>query len=268
VTGAIFMETLRRQWRQVLYWGIGMGLLGLYITSVIDNVDFLQQYAGIVESMPPALMQMFGIDSAATLATPEGFIAFGFFGYTLLILAVFAVVCGMNITANEEDDGIMDIVLSAPIPRWRVIVEKYLAYALMAILIMLISFLGLWIGMQGSALVVDISRVFESTINVIPSMLLMIAFTMFAGTVLRRRGTALAISAVFVVASYFIDFLGEAASGTAADTLRAISFFSYYDANDVMVNGLNIGNVAVLLIATAVLFAGSLYAFQRRDVGV
>jgi ABC-2 type transport system permease protein len=266
--GAIFKETLRRQWRQVLYWGIGMGLLGWYITFMLEDVDFLRQYAEIAESMPPVLLQMFGVDSAASLATPEGFIAFGFFSYALLILAVFAVASGMNVTANEEDEGILDIVLSMPIPRWRIIVEKYLAYTLMMVLILASSLVGLWLGMLSSPDVVDMSRLVVSTLNIIPSMLLMIAFTMFMGVLLRRRGTALGVSAVFIVASYFINFLGAAASGSLADTLRAVSFFRYYDAEEVMLSGLNYGNVALLLIVTVVLFAGSLYAFQRRDIGV
>jgi ABC-2 type transport system permease protein len=272
MTGAIFRETLRRQWRQVLYWGAGLGLYGLYITSVINDVDFLQQYAQIMESMPPALLQMFGVEDTAVVATPAGFISFGFFGYSLLILAVFAVVCGMNITANEEEDGIMDVLLSAPIPRWRIIVEKFLAYALMTMLILAVSFVGLLIGLQAADLGDESGQVagqiFEGTINVIPSMLLMIAFTMFMGTVLRRRGTAVAISSVFIVASYFINFLGELAGGTLADVLRGVSLFSYYNPDEVMLNGLNAGNIAVLLLVTAALFAGSLFAFQRRDIGV
>jgi putative exporter of polyketide antibiotics len=73
---------------------------------------------------------------------------------------------------------------------------------------------------------------------------------------------------VFVVGSYFVDFLGGAASGSLADALRALSFFSYYDATTVMQTGLNWGSVALLLGVTAALVAGALWFFQRRDVGV
>lgn len=268
MAGAIFLETLRRQWRQVLYWGIGLGLLGFYVLVIIKDVDMLEQYASIIESMPPVLMQMFGVDNAATLATPEGFISFGFFSYTLLVLAVYAVMAGLSVTANEEEDGILDSLLAQPVPRWRVMVEKLLAYALASAGILAVAFLFILAGMQISVIPVSVGRMLEGSVNMLPSVWLMIAFTAFVAVVFRRRGTAVMVASVFIVASYFINFLGEAASGSLAAALRTLSFFSYYDPNAVMVSGLNAGNLALLLGVAAALAAGALWAFQRRDVGL
>lgn len=269
IAGTIFTETLRRNWRQILYWGIGLALLGVYIAVVIPDVDALKQYAAIAESVPPALLQMFGAD-AATLATPEGFITFGFFGYTLLILAVYAVIAGLGVTANEEDAGILDIVLSLPVPRWRLVLEKLAAYMLIMVAIIVVGFLGMLLGAQTSALMreINMTRLVEGTLNMIPSSLLMIALTAFVAAVVRRKNTATGIVAAFIVASYFVDFLGAAASGSAVSGVRALSFFSYYDAQAVVMNGLNVGNIALLLAVTALLVAGSVWAFQRRDVGL
>lgn len=268
MAGAIFTETLRRHWRQMVYWGVGVGLLGFYVLVVIKDVDVLKQYAAIAESMPPVLLQMFGAQDAAALATPEGFMSFGFFGYTLLILAVYAVMAGLNVTANEEEDGILDVLLAQPVPRWRVVIEKLAAYALISAGIIALSFVLVLAGTPFSGMPVSVSRLLEGTLNMLPSLWLMIAFTAFAAVTARRRTTALAVAAVFIVASYFVDFLGAAASGSLADALRALSFFSYYDPNAVMVSGLNAGSVALLLAVTAALVAGTLWFFQRRDVGV
>jgi len=95
-----------------------------------------------------------------------------------------------------------------------------------------------------------------------------LAFTTLAGVVLPRRGTAVAVSVIFVIGSYFVDFLGAAASGSLADNLRVLSFFRYYDSTGVMEHGLEWGNIAVLLIATAVFVIGSLWFFERRDIAV
>ena len=268
MAGAIFRETLRRHWRQMLYWGIGLGLLGFYVLVVIKDVDMLAQYASIVESMPPVLMQMFGVGDAAALATPEGFISFGFFSYTLLMLAVYAVMAGLNVTANEEEEGILDVLLAQPVPRWRVMAEKLLAYALATVGIVAMAFLFILAGIQAAGIPVSVGRMLEGSVNILPSTWLMIAFTAFAAVVFRRRGTAVMVASVFVIASYFINFLGEAASGSLANALRAVSFFNYYDPNAVMVSGLNAGSIALLLGVTAALAAGALWAFQRRDVGV
>ncbi|NWG17935.1 MAG: ABC transporter permease subunit [Chloroflexi bacterium] len=268
MAGVTFVHTLRRNWRQILYWGIGIGLLGMYVAIIVQDADILKQYAELAKNVPPALLQMFGMNDTAALATPEGFISFGFFGYTLLILAVYAVIAGMSVTANEEDDGILDVVLALPIPRWRVVVERFFAYALIATAIVAVAFGGLWLGILSSALDINVSRMVEGSINMMPSFLLMIAFTMFVGVVARRKAMALAAAAIFIVGSYFINFLGSAASGSLADTLQAVSFFSYYNSEDVLLHGLNAGNVGLLLTVTAALVVGTVWSFNRRDVGL
>ncbi|MBI5671138.1 MAG: ABC transporter permease subunit [Chloroflexi bacterium] len=270
MTGTIFVETLRRNWRQILYWGISLALLGWMIAAIVQDVDILKQYEQIAKNFPPALLQLFGAEDAATLTTPEGFITYGFFGYSLLILAVYAVIAGLGVTANEEDAGIMDIVLSLPVPRWRVVLEKLAAYMLIMVAIIAVSFLGLLIGAQMSPVMreVNLMRLVEGTLNMIPSSLLMIAITTFAAAIVRRKNTATGIAAAVIVGSYFVDFLGKSASQSALGGVRAVSFFSYYDPQAVLVNGLNVGHVALLLAITGLLVAGTVWAFQRRDVGV
>jgi ABC-type transport system involved in multi-copper enzyme maturation permease subunit len=267
MNGTVFWETLRRGWRGMLYWGLGLAAYGLMLTLIVQDANILKQYGEIAKAFPPALLKLFGGD-ATMLATPEGFLAYGFFGYMLLIFAVYAILSGLNITANEEDQGIMDVVLSLPVPRHQVIVEKFLAYTLMIVVIIAIAFLGLLVGSQFSALKIDATKLLQSTLNIVPSALLMVAFTAWAGTFFRSKATATAVAAFFVVGSYFLNFLGEAASETVFNALRSLSFFRYYDHNAVILNGLSWSNVGLLLAVTVALVAGSLWFFQRRDIGV
>jgi ABC-2 type transport system permease protein len=267
MNGTIFMETLRRSWRQILYWGIGLGAYGLYASVIIPDTKMLKQYAEMIKSMPAVMIKMFGASDAAAIATPEGFLSFAYFSYALILLAVYAVTAGLNVTANEEDQGILDVVLSLPLPRWRVVLERTLAYAVIIIAIVTLAFAGLLIGVQSSALKVDPMKLLQSSANILPSALLILSFTVFCGTFFRRKGTATAVAAVFVIASYFINFIGESASGMA-ESLRVISFFHYYDASGVMQNGLAWGNVILLVALAAVLVGGAVWFFQRRDVGV
>jgi ABC-2 type transport system permease protein len=268
MSGAIFKETLRRGWRTALYWSIGLAMLGAYIVIVIPNVDTLKEYTRLFESLPPALLKMFGAGDVTTLATPEGFVAYGFFGYTLLMLAVYAVLVGLNVTANEEDEGILDMMLSLPVARWRIVAEKLAAYTLLLVGIIIISFIGLLLGLRTSTLEIDMGKLLVSTVNILPGALLMVGFTAFVATVARRKSTAVALASLFIIGSYFVNFIGELASGTAASALRALSFFNYYDASGTMLHGLNLGNWLLLLVVALALFAGTVWGFNRRDVGV
>lgn len=267
MAGVIFIETLRRSWRQIVYWGLGLAILGYYVMAVIPDIDALQQYAALLDSMPPFLLQMFGAEDITALTTPEGFVAFGYYTYSLLVLMVYTVLAGMSITANEEDAGILDVLLSLPVPRWRVIVERFAAYTLITIGIVAVGFIGLFAGSQATALEIDTGRLLVGSINLLPPVLLLIAFAACMATVARRRSLAVMVTTVFIVASYFIDFLGNAASHALTDTLSHFSFFTYFDSQGVMVNGLNPANVALLLIVTAGLLAAALWFFERRDIG-
>ncbi|MCC6804501.1 MAG: hypothetical protein IT319_16575, partial [Anaerolineae bacterium] len=61
MNGIVFTNTLRRTWKQPLYWGVLVAIMGYYIIAVVPNVDMLRQYADMVANMPPLLMQAFGM---------------------------------------------------------------------------------------------------------------------------------------------------------------------------------------------------------------
>jgi ABC-type transport system involved in multi-copper enzyme maturation permease subunit len=267
MVGIIFLETVRRHWRGALYWGLGVGLMGTYIVGIMSNVEILQQYAALAESMPPAIFQMLGLSDAAALGTPEGFIAFGFFTYTTILLSVYGVAAGLNITANDEDEGILDSFLSLPIHRWQVIIEKFVAYKLFVVIILLEAFTGLVIGSRLSQLELNMGRIMESCINLMFPVLFVIALTACISVLVKRKSMAVSLVSSVVVSSYFINFLGQMAGDSLAANLSALSYFHYVDAEGVMKNGLNLGNSAVLLVAMVVCIAVSVGAFQKRDVG-
>jgi ABC-2 type transport system permease protein len=264
---------IRRNWQGTLSWGVGLGMYGLVVISFIPDVDMLQNYADLMESMPPAMLQMFGIESAAAMATPEGFIGSAYFVYVVFLLAVYAVQAGLSITANEEDQGIMDVLLSLPIKRSQIILEKGLFHLLAVIVIALLAYGGVMLGMalgssSENALRVDGGTMLAGSVNVIPITLLMIAATAFAATVFRRKNIATSVATAFIVVSYLVEYLGSAASGSAAAQINTLSFFHYFDSAKVMLNGLNVGNVLLLLAVTVLFVVGSLWFWQRRDVGV
>lgn len=269
MNGAIFIETLKRNWRQILYWGIGLGMLGFYVVSIVQDVDVLKQYQDIIANkLPPALMQAIGISDVAALATPEGFIAFGFLTYALILMLVYAVLAGMNISANEEDEGIMDILLTQPVPRWRVITEKFAAYGLMSALVVFVSYLGLFAGTLVSSMDIAMDRLLLTSIPLLLGIWFVIAVTGAAGTFFRRKSKATMAVVSFIALSYFLNFIGNAASSSVAGAFKVLSFFQYADAQGVVQHGLTYTSLAILAVATVALFGLSVWLFERRDVGL
>ena len=137
MTGAVIRNTLRDSWKQALYWGLGMGILGLYITVIASSSEILEGYANLLESLPAALLNAFGMGDARLMTSAEGWIVSIFATEATIILSVYAVMAGLNIAANEERDGVLDIALSLPLSRTQFMVEKSIAFALISLAIIL-----------------------------------------------------------------------------------------------------------------------------------
>lgn len=266
--GAIFRYTLRQNGQAIWQWGGGLASLGLMLMLIVTDMDVITGYAELMDAMPTELLGFFGVESTDLITTPDGFIAFGFFAYGLMILGVYAVSAGLNIVSSDEDNGRLDVLLSLPVSRPRLFVERFAAYGVITTLLVIFSFSGLLLGSLFSDMEYNMGRLFVGTLNMIPGTLVMIALTAFFSVLFRRRGTALSVSAAIIILSYFTDFLAESASNAVLDFANRLSLFSYYDSQRVVREGLILGDVAVLLTATALFFAVSIWLFDRRDVGL
>lgn len=267
MAGSVFFETLRRGWRPALYWGIGIALLAGVTMLIIPDVDALQQFTEVFANLPPVLQQIAGLDDAAAMATPEGFIGTLLFTRVVLMIAIYAVLAGMSVTSNDEEAGILDSVLALPLARTRLLVDKLLAHGVLAVFLMAVVLVGLVIANSIATLKVDVSLLAASIVSMLPLLLVMLGMTVLAGAFFRRRAQAVGAATLVIVGMYFIDLIGAAATDTVFGQLRPLSVWSYYDSMAVMQTGIAWGNVALLSAVTVLCAVGALWAFSRRDVG-
>ena len=268
MTGVIFLNTLRRTWLQMLYWGAGLGLMALFTAAMVPFFDSMKMVE-LLQGMPPILLAAAGFDAdLQVLATPEGIITVGFFGKFALIFAACPVVMGMRISANDEDDGVMEVMLSLPLPRWQIIVERFLAYSLSIVGVGALVYAGLWLGVALVDVQIDMARMATVVFNVVPVLIFVLAFTALMAALLRRRQRALAVTTAFVIASFMIDTVAGIVGEGLSQTLRAVSFFSYYDPSGIVQQGLDQGKTLFISALAVALALGSVWAFRRRDVGL
>lgn len=266
--GAIFIETLRRGWRGMLYWSIGLGLLTMIQVIVIPDVQALEEMAQLMGTLPSWMLSAFGINDMEYLATAEGYVALQFFSYALVMFSIYAVTQGLGVTSGDEDRGTLDLVLAVSLPRTRLIIEKLAAYSVLCIGFILLTYLWLWFGVLITpALVVDMNKMFAVTLTMIPPTLMVLAFTTLIGAFFRNRGFAVAIASAFVAVSYTLQLVGSAVQGGIGSTLSTLSYFKYADSISNLTQGINYTNIIGILIAAVVMFLISLWHFNRRDIG-
>ncbi len=267
--GAVFMETLRRQFRSTLYWGLGFAAMAFLVLAIIPDAEFFKLYQQVASAVGGFYEGFLGAD-AAYAATPEGYVSAEFFSWVIFLLVIYAVIAGIRITITDEEDGNLDLVLSLPLPRWQLIVEQLLAYIVLMAFICVLAFLGLLLGQLAvDALNVSLFRLLEAALNFLPFAIVVLAMTLFLSTVMRRRVMVIRLTSILMIAAYILEFIGRmAGEQSIVHQVSKLSFYHYYDPVAVMKFGWQWGNMGVLLSSSLVLALLAIWFFNRRDIAV
>ena len=261
----VFLKTLRDQRRGMVWWSVGLalyaGLMAAFYPSITNN-DALQDY---VESFPEDLLAVMGIQDVTDFTTPAGYLNAEVFGIMAPILfLVFAVALGANTIGGEQEKGTMELLLSEPVARGKLVLEKFASMAAATTVLGLILWLALALGGAVVGMNVSLLRLAEATISVTLLGLSFGAVAFATGCVTGSRGVSVGVaaSAAFVtyvlnVISRFVDFVGPGK--------WASPFFYYNDAAPIL-NGLNPAHAGFLLGLILVLAGVSYVGFQRCDV--
>ena len=254
--------SLATQRRAVIGWGIGLAavaaMYAAFYPSITQSAGDLQAY---LDKMPDAFKELVG----ENYTSPAGYLRAELFSLLGPILfLVFAIGAGAKAIAGEEESRSLDLLLSTPLARARVVGDKALATLLAMV------------GLTGFlfVVVVVIGRPFDLVVPVIDAaaacvMLLLIglAFASMAlavGCATGRKSTTYGITGVVAVATYVLNVLAPAVSSLA--WARPLSPFRWYLEPDPLTTGLHLANVAVLLGIVAVCVALAFWSFRRRDL--
>ena len=268
MTGIVIGNTLRTSWKQILYWGVGLGVLGLYIDFIAMSPDIISGYADLLKSIPPTVLQAFGFSGIELLTTPEGWIVSVFVSEAAIFLSVFAVLAGLNISANDEQSGVMDVILSLPISRSAYLLERWIGFALIGLGVVVLCALITLAGIIGMNVDAPHDVILKSILNLYPAALLVMTVTCLAATTLRRRSLAIGVSAAFVVASYVFNAIGASASGAIAEIMENVSYFSYIRGEPFVIGTYDPADSLIVVIAVLIGFVLSLRNFVSRDIGI
>src|SRR5919109_946212 len=160
----------------------------------------------------------------------------------------------------------LGLVLARPVPRWRIVAEKFPALAVATVLLGLVLWGSLALGTAPVGLDIDPDRLAGATLMVVLLGLLFGALALLIGALTGKRGMALGITAAVAVGTYLLDLY--ASISQAVEPFRGLSPFHYSDAAVPLRNGVDPAHVAFLVVVTLFLAGFSVVAFDRRDVRV
>lgn len=267
--GGVFWRALRDNIPGILSWGIGYGALLVAVVFLYPALQSNDTLMGIVRSLG-----LMGVASSSgipldALADFSGYIALEGLSWAPLILSLYLVPQSVGALLREEERGTLDILLSTPIPRWRLLSEKMLA-----ILVSLLCILAqMWLALVVSTgLVVEIDfPVFYATTgiwHILPISLVIASFGLLVSVSVRSSRHASGWVSLALILSYFLRTISDLLYQVEwLAALRQISIFAHYRVIAALSSGFQPAQELGLLLVAAVLFLLALWQFQRRDIG-
>lgn len=262
---SVFAKTLYDQRRGLPAWAIGLVLLAAMYVAIWPSVRGQPSMAEFVEQMPEAFRALFTM-SGADMSTPVGYIQvelMSFMGPLLLLL--YAINVGTAAVAGEEERRTLDLLLSTPVGRGRIVVEKLGAMVVGTML--LAAVLGVALLAEGRLADMDLpaGNIAAAMLHMALLALVFGALALAIGAIVGRPAPARAVPAVVAVLAYLVNGLGPIVSWLRP--WQKVSPFYQYAGHDPLRNGVSTAGVVVALGTVAVLTVIAVLGFRRRDVG-
>ncbi|MGL6278553.1 MAG: ABC transporter permease, partial [Gaiella sp.] len=214
-----------------------------------------------------ALKAFFAFGGQLDFTSAAGYLGGELFSFMIpLLFLVAAVGTGARSLAGEEERGTLDLVLSSPLSRWRVAVEKLAAMCVEVAGLGLVLWLALWIGAAVIGMGVSAGHLAAATGA---AALLAVAYGCVAfavGAASGRRGLATGVAVAAAVAAYLVNSLAPLV--VALEPAQRLSPFYHYAASDPLRQGLDPRHALFLVaVATGAAVVGTVL-FERRDIAV
>jgi ABC-2 type transport system permease protein len=256
----VFLKALRDQRRSLLFWGIGLVAMVVIMALVYPTISNMQSINQYLQELPEGLMEMFG-GGIIDYTSPVGY------SFMLpLLLLVFGIGFGATAIAGEEEKGTLDFLLANPVPRWRVVIEKFGVMVVSMVLLAFVFWASLAICVMAIDIKISLLKLAEATMGSLMLALVFASLSFLVGCLKGNRGMSLGISSGLAVLTYLLNTLGSMVNGLK--DYRFLSPFYHYMEPNTLKNGIDAGHILVLLGLVVIFFAVSIPVFNRRDIAV
>ncbi|ELZ42339.1 hypothetical protein C471_04850 [Halorubrum saccharovorum DSM 1137] len=244
----------------ILTAGVGAyaGFIVWYFT-VLEGVN----YEDVFRDLPPAMLEAFGIESLSTI---EGFLGAQVFNFVWLLgLGLYFAYVGGGTVASDIETGRMDIFLSLPITRSRLLVEKFAALLVPMIAVNALGGPIIYLFVVAVGETIPLDNLFLAHLLSIPFLLVCAGIGLAFSVAVDRA----AIAERGAVGTVFVLYLLESVVGGAEayDWIQYLSPTQYYEPTPILIEGsFEAIDSAILLVAFVGLLILSQALFERRDV--
>lgn len=257
----VFAKTLRDHCRGLIGWGIGLTALVVVEVALWPSVRDIPDLDKFLENYPEALRELFDIGAMTTAA---GFLNAELYSIVLpALFLVFAIGRGSRLVAGEERAGTLEVLLTMPVSRFRIFVEKAAALAVSVLALGAVLF----VTQAAATLIAGLGIPMGDLAGATTAMVLLGVergfLALAVGAATGRRSLSIAVPATITVAGYLLYALG--AFVESVEPWRVLSPF--YQALEGGPIGAGVtAAYGLMAVGAAVALVVALPVFDRRDV--
>lgn len=260
----IFAQGLRDRRMSLVWWSLGVAVYIAIIAAMWPSIRGAQGLSDIMSQLPKSILDLMGA-SDYDISTGAGYVSGELFGFMIpIFILILTIGAGAAAIGGAEERGTLDLVLSHPISRRRVLMQSAALIAVEASIFGLVIVLVLTIATPLADLEISFFNSVGAAFGVV---CLGIAFGWIAlalGAATGSRGLALAITGSVAAITYLlgslsglVDFLHNA---------KWISPFFYANDGSPLAHGYTWWHALVLgAIGVVALFVGN-SLFDRRNL--
>ena len=257
----VLIGVTRDQRRSLLMWSIALAAISTLYISIFPAMGATGEMQALVDSLPEAMVTAFGYDQIGTAGGYISSTVYGLLGPILLL--VFAIGAGARLIAGQEEDGTLELELTAPVARRRLLTERMLALWLNVVVLVGVITLVTILLVFTLDLDVGINEVLAGSSGLLLLVLGFGTVALAAGAVTGRRAIAIGVAAGVAVLAFMFDAIGPT---IGAGWMTAISPFSWYLEDSPLTQGFDLQGLALLAAVPVIAAAVALARFGRRDL--
>lgn len=260
--GTVLAGVLRTQRRSLLLWAVAIAAVSAMYSAFYPAIGQVK-FEAMMESMPPELITAMGFESMSTAAGYVSATVYALLGAVLVLVC--SISLGARLVAGHEEDGLLELELSAPVARRRVYLERLLALWV-TVLVLVLAVTAILLLMSASFdLELSVGNLLAASggLLVFGGAFGTLAFAV--GAVTGRRGVALGAASALAVLAYLFGYIGPLVE---ADWMEAVSPYHWYVGTEPLINGADWPGFGLLVVLALVPAVVGLLSFDRRDVMV
>ena len=259
---SVLSKTIYEKRWMVLGWSIGVAAMSLLMMSFYHSFSD-GVFDQIANNLPKSFQSLIG--DLKALKTVPGFVAQQVFALRIpLLTIIMSVILFSGLLAGDENEGSLQTLLTRPIKRYQVYLQKLLAGLIVSFVVCFAAIPGVVIGLVLISESMSLWMLFQAVVAVwmLASTFGVIGFSL--GAIFGKRGQAGSIAGIFAFLSFLItSFVGNVPS---IESVEKLSLFHYYNKPAVAEFGLSLSNCLVFVLVALFFAILGLIIFVRRDI--